>query len=122
LKDNQEEKMCKRVILISLIVFGASFFSITKSSADEGVFSLEKGVKYTIILELNQVFAYKIKDAYVLGTVEISGKSFLLVQIQGLTKEAPALIAVDSVKAILPQTNIQETLIQQPLSQQAQSK
>jgi len=52
----------------------------------------------------------------VLGTVEISRKSFLLLQIQGLAKEAPALIAVDSVKAIIPQINVQETLIQQPQS------
>lgn len=108
--------MCKRIILICLISFVAFFVPITNSSADENVFSLEKGVKYTIILELNQAFAYKIKDVYVLGTVEISKKSFLLVQIQGITKEAPALIAVDSVKAILPQINIQETLIQQPQS------
>ena len=108
--------MCKRIVLIALIVFGALFISLTKSSAEEGVFSLEKNVKYTIILELNQAFVYKIKDVYVLGTVEISKKSFLLLQIQGLAKEAPALIAVDSVKAIIPQINVQETLIQQPQS------
>ena len=108
--------MCKRIILICLIAFGAFFVPITKSCADEGAFSLEKGVKYTIILELNQALAYKIKDAYVVGTVDIGKKSFLLIQIQGLTKEAPALIDVSSVKAILPQTNIQEVLIQQEKS------
>lgn len=59
--------MRKIIFLIFLIVLGACFFSITQSCADEGAFSLEKGVKYTIILELNQVFAYKIKDVYVIG-------------------------------------------------------
>lgn len=107
--------MCKKVIFIWLILIGVTVVPVTKSYAQESEnkFSLEKGVKYTIILELNQSFAYKIKDVYVVGTVDISKKNFLLVQIQGLIKEAPALIAVDSVKAILPQVNLQETLIQQ---------
>jgi len=108
-------KMFKKIIFIWLIIIGVTFISVTKSHAEESEnkFSLEKGVKYTILLELNQSFAYKIKDAYVVGTVEIGNKTFLLVQMQGLVKEAPALIAVDSVKAILPQVNLQETLIQQ---------
>lgn len=108
--------MCKRTIVIWLIAFGAFFIPITKSCADENKFSLEKGAKYTIILELNQAFAYKIKNAYVAGTVEIGTKTFLLIAIVGLTKEAPALIDVNSIKAIIPQINIQDELIQQPQS------
>lgn len=108
--------MYKRTIVICLIAFSTFFIPITKSSADENKFSLEKGVKYTIIVELNQAFAYKIKNVYVTGTIEIGTKTFLSITINGLTKEAPALIAVDSIKAIIPQINIQDELIQQPQS------
>ena len=106
----------RKIILISLIAFLVLFIYTVNSFADEGQFTLEKDLKYTIILELNQNFSYKIKDVYVTGTVEIDKKSFLSVRVQGLVKESTALLALDSIRAIIPQINIQEELIQQPKS------
>lgn len=105
--------MLKKITGLVMVIIVSCLLMLNKALAQESPFNLEKDLKYTIILELNQTFAYKLKDVTVVGTVEIDKKTFLSVRIQGLIKESLALISLDSIKAIIPQINTQEELIPQ---------
>lgn len=83
----------------------------SKSQAEEGLFSLTKNVNYDITVQLSQGIISKIKNICVLGTVEIAGKVFLVVELQNEIKAVKSLIVLDSIKTIVPSNTSHETLI-----------
>ncbi len=95
-------------ILVSLLL---ARFCGSKAQAEEGLFSLTKDVNYDITVQLSQGIVSKIKNIHVLGTVEIAGKAFLVVEFQGDVKAANSLIVLDSIKTIVPNNTSHETLI-----------
>ncbi|MBU4303756.1 MAG: hypothetical protein KKC39_04190 [Candidatus Omnitrophica bacterium] len=83
----------------------------SKAQAEEGLFSLTKDLNYDITVQLSQGIISKIKNIHVVGTVEIAGKVFLVAEFQNEVKAANSLIALDSIKTIVPSNTAHETLI-----------
>ena len=106
-----------RYIIICSIMFFLLLAPICgfQAQAEEGLFSLTKDVNYDITVQLSQGMISKIKNLRVLGTVEITGKLFLVVELQNEAKVAKSLVALDSIKTILPNGTTHETIISDKL-------
>jgi len=97
---------CITVSLLLLLI------CVYETSAEEGLFSLTKDVNYDITVQLSREMVSKIKNVRVVGTVEVAGKAFLIVELQGEIKTVNCLIILDSIKTILPVNTSHESLIQ----------
>jgi len=100
------------ILVISILVFLLlALICGSKVQAEEGLFSLTKDVNYDITVQISQGIISKIKNICVRGTVEIANKVFLVVEFQNEVKAANSLIALDSIKTIVPSNTSHETLI-----------
>ncbi len=94
------------LVLLSFLPVGA-----VNLSAENALFSLTKDVNYDVTVQLSDGILSKIKNIYVVGTVEIKDKAFLVAELQNDVKRAVCLIALDSIKTIVPSNSSQESLV-----------
>ena len=80
-------------------------------SAEESMFSLTKDVNYDVTAQLSEGILSKIKNIHVVGTVEIKDKVFLVAELQNDVKRVVSLVALDSIKTIVPSNSSQESFI-----------
>lgn len=81
------------------------------ASAKDALFSLTKDVNYDVTVQLSNGMLSKIRNTRVIGTVEIKDRVFLVVELQNDVKMAVCLVALESVKTIVPSNTSQVSLI-----------
>jgi len=98
-------------IICVLALFFFSPVPPVNAATDEALFSLTKDVNYDVTVQLTQGIISKIRNVYVVGTVKISDKTFVVVESQNNVKKTNCLLALDSIKTIVPSNTSQESLI-----------
>lgn len=92
-------------LLLSAPICGSEVQAAVRS------FYLTENIDYDITVQLSEGIISKIKNIRVFGTVEIASKVFLVVELQNNLRIDKSLIALDSVKTILPSNTSHDTLI-----------
>ena len=98
------------IICILVLLFSSSVYA-GSASPDEAKFSLTKDVNYDVTSQLAKGILSKIKNVHVAGMVQIQDKTFIVAELQNDIKRATCLIALDTIKTIVPSSSTQESLI-----------
>jgi len=101
----------KRIIkhvFISLFLFSlvlASNLTGKRANAEESTLGFDKNVSYDIYYQVSDCEMNRVDNVKILGTIKISNINFLSIQISSLVNRN-GFIALDSIKAILPNGTI----------------